>query len=76
MFYGHTKLLPERPQGKLPFTLCFGVNVVILIEIGNESLQGMAFDEQANDQLMRDHLTLIDEISAQATKKDKHTRNK
>lgn len=52
--------------GETPFTLCFGVDVVIPSEIGHESLRRMAFIEQTNDQMMYEYLTLIDEIRAKA----------
>lgn len=48
------------------------MDVVISNEIGHESLQRIAFSEQTNDQMMYEHLILIDEIHAKTTKKDEH----
>lgn len=62
----------RKAIGGNPFTLYFGVNAVIPAKIGNESLQCMAFDEQENDQMMCEHLTLIDEVREQASKRDEH----
>lgn len=56
------------------FNLCFGVDAVVPAEIGSKSLQSMALDEHSNDQMLYEHLTLIDEIRKHATKRDNHYR--
>lgn len=59
---------------KTPSTLCFRVDGVIPAQIGSKSLWSMTFDGQTNDQMMDEHLALIDEICEQAAKRDEHYR--
>lgn len=55
-----------------PFNLFFGVDTVILAKIRNKLLRTIVFDENSNDRMLHEHLTLIDEIRDQAVKRDVH----
>lgn len=63
---------PRRAIEETPFNLCFGVK--ILAEIGSKSLKNIAFDETQNEQLMHEHLVLIDEFRETAAKREAHCK--
>lgn len=63
---------PRRATGKTPFNLYFGVDAMIPIEIRSTSLRNVPFNEAQNNQLMHEHLVLINEIREQTTKRDVH----
>lgn len=66
------KTTPRKATGETPFNLCFGLDAMIPAEIGSKSLCNIAFDENQNDQLMDEHLVLIDELWETTAKRDAH----
>ena len=57
---------PRTPTGESPFKLCFGVEAVIPVEIGTESLRTRAFNAEENEVGLRQKLDLIEETREQA----------
>lgn len=66
------RITPRIATGETPFNICFGGDVVVPAEIGHKSSRIIAFDEHSNDQMLNEHVTLIDEIRDQAAKRDAH----
>ncbi|GKV49730.1 hypothetical protein SLEP1_g56466 [Rubroshorea leprosula] len=52
--------------GETPYHLAFGIEAVILIEIGVPSFRVTHFDEGRNGQLLRENLDLLDEVREEA----------
>ncbi|GMH19498.1 hypothetical protein Nepgr_021339 [Nepenthes gracilis] len=51
----------KEPTRETPFSLYYGTEAVILIEIGRPSLRVESFDPQGNSQKIREHLYLLEE---------------
>lgn len=51
---------PRKETGKSPFSLCFGLEALILAEVRCSNLRNNNFNLEHNDQLLRENLILID----------------
>ena len=49
-------------MGETPFNLTYGTEAVILVEVGLTSLRREFFDEQDNDDHLKQNLDLMDEV--------------
>ena len=56
----------RTPTGETLFNLTYGVEAVILIEVGLTSLKREFFDEQDNNDQLKQNLDLVDEVRDQA----------
>ncbi|XP_052172285.1 uncharacterized protein LOC127788213 [Diospyros lotus] len=52
--------------GETPFSLCYGSEALIPVEIGVPTLRVELFDPESNEQSLRDNLHLLDEFRDQA----------
>ncbi|XP_028097557.1 uncharacterized protein LOC114297340 [Camellia sinensis] len=52
---------PRRSTGETPFTLCFGTQAIIHLEIGLPTLKSKVFNMRHNDMMLALDLTLIEE---------------
>ena len=57
------------PTGETPFKLTFGIEVVILVEVGLTSFRVKTYEDQKNQQELNDNLDLIDEVKEEAMKR-------
>ena len=56
-------------MGETPFNLTYGTEAVILVEVGLTSLKREFFDEQDNDDNLRQNLDLVDEVRDQVAQR-------
>ncbi|XP_075633606.1 uncharacterized protein LOC142606089 [Castanea sativa] len=56
------------PTGETPFRLTFGIETIILVEIGLTNIRVKAYEEQRNHQEHNNNLDLIDEVRDEASK--------
>ena len=56
-------------MGETPFNLTYGTEAVIPVEVGLTSLMREFFDEQDNDDHLKQNLDLVDEVRDQAAQK-------
>ena len=59
----------RTPTEETPFTLTYGTEAVILIEVGVTSIRREFFDEDINDNQLRMNLDYLDEIRDEASKR-------
>ena len=52
---------PRRSMGEIPFSMTYGVEVVLLLEFGFPTLRTSLFTPDNNDQLLERRLDLVDE---------------
>ncbi|GMH22736.1 hypothetical protein Nepgr_024579 [Nepenthes gracilis] len=52
---------PKEPTRETPFSLCYGSEAVLLVEIELPSLRVESFDPQVNSQKIREYLDLLEE---------------
>ena len=53
---------PSHATGETPFSLVYGVEAVLPVEVGLPSLRMMGYDEENNEERMRTHLEFVDEL--------------
>ena len=56
-------------MGETPFNLTYGIEAVILVEVGLTSLKREFFDEQDNDDHLKQNLDLVDEVRDQVAQR-------
>ena len=56
----------RTPMGERPFNLTYGTKAVIPVEVGLTSLRREFFDEQDNNDQLKQNLDLVDEVRDQA----------
>ena len=56
-------------MGETPFNLTYGAEAVIPVEVGLTASGGSFFDEQDNNDQLRQNLDLVDEIRDQAAQR-------
>jgi len=54
-------------MGEMPFSLVYGTDVLILVEVDLNSPRIMAFREERNADYLRENLDLLDELWEKAT---------
>ena len=59
----------RTPTGETPFNLTYGTEAVIPVEVGLTSLRREFFDEQDNDDQLKQNLDLMDEVRDQAAQR-------
>ena len=57
------------PTGKTAFSLTYGIEAVIPVEVGLTSLRREFFDEQINDNQLKQNLDCLDEVKDQASQR-------
>ena len=67
------KTTARTPTGETPFNLTYGTEVVIPVEVGLTSLRREFFDEQSNDNQLKQNLDFLNEVRDQvAQRMDKY----
>ena len=61
--------MARTPIGETPFNLMYGTEAVIPIEVGLTSLRREFFDEQINDDQLKQSLDYLDEVRDQASQR-------
>ena len=59
----------RTPTGETPFNLTYGTEIVIPVEVGLTSLRREFFDEQINDDQLKQNLDYLDEVRDQASQR-------
>ena len=59
----------RTPTGETSFSLTYGIEAVIPVEVGLTSLRREFFDEQTNDNQLTENLDSLDEIRDQASER-------
>ena len=67
VFYRHIELPREGPRGETPFSLTYGVEAVIPVEVNLCSARVSGFDPVENSELMLKWLNLLEERRESAT---------
>ena len=57
----------RTPTGETPFKLTYGIEAVILVEVGVTSTRRAAFSEEENDDKLRLNLDCLDEVKDEAS---------
>ena len=57
------------PTGETPFNLNYGTEAVIPVEVGLTSLRREFFNEQSNNDQLKQKLDFLDEVKDQATQR-------
>ena len=63
------RTITRVPTGETPFILTFGIEAVILVEVGLTSYQVKTYEDQKNQQELNSNLDLIDEVREEAMKR-------
>ena len=63
------KMTARTSIGETPFNLTYGTEAVIPVEVGLTSLRREFFDEQINDNQLKQNLDCSDEVRDQASQK-------
>ena len=63
------RITARTPTGETPFNLMYGIEAVILVEVGLTSLRREFFDEQSNDDQLKQNLDCLDEVRDQASQR-------
>ena len=63
------RTITRVPTGETPFILTFGIEAVILVEVGLTSYQVKTYEDQKNQQELNNNLDLIDEVREEAMKR-------
>ncbi|GJR55329.1 hypothetical protein Tco_1405850 [Tanacetum coccineum] len=66
MSYGHTVLMIKSSNGETPFSLTYGTEAVIPVEIGMPTLRTVEVDILKNDEALEINLDLLEEKREQA----------
>ena len=59
----------RTPTGETPFNLTYGTEAVIPVEVGLISLRREFFDEQSNNDQLKQNLDFLDEVREHAAQK-------
>ena len=59
----------RTPTGETPFNLSYSTEAVIPVEVGLTSLRREFFNEQDNDDQLKQNLDLVDEVRDQAAQR-------
>ena len=59
----------QTPTGETPFNLTYGTEAVIPVEVGLTSLRREFFDEQSNDNQLKQNLDFMNEVRDQAAQR-------
>ena len=59
----------RTPTGETPFNLTYGTEIVIPVEVGLTSLRREFFNEQINDDQLKQNLDYLDEVRDQASQR-------
>ena len=59
----------RTPTGETPSNLTYGIEAVIPVEVGLTSLRRESFDEQSNNDQLKQNLDFLDEVRDQAAQK-------
>ena len=62
-------MMERTPIGETPFNLTYGTEAVILVKVGLISLRREFFDEQSNDDQLKQNLDCLDEVRNQASQR-------
>ncbi|GAA0162601.1 hypothetical protein LIER_43613 [Lithospermum erythrorhizon] len=57
---------PTPTTGETPFSLVYGIEAVLLAEVGLPTYRQAGFDEEKNDQRLREYLNFTDELRDEA----------
>ncbi|XP_030933169.1 uncharacterized protein LOC115959011 [Quercus lobata] len=63
------RTMTRTPTGETPFNLTYGRETVIPVEVGLTSLRREFFDEQNNDDQLKQNLDCLDEVRDQASQR-------
>ena len=63
------KTTTRTPTGETPFNLTYGAEAVIPVEVGLTSFRKEFFNEQDNNDQLRQNLDLVDEVRDQAAQR-------
>ena len=63
------RMTARTPMGETSFNLTYGTEAVILVEVGLTSLRREFFDEQNNDDQLKQNLDFLDEVRDQAAQR-------
>ena len=63
------RTIARTPTRETPFNLTYGIEAVILVEVGLTSLRKEFFDEQSNDDKLKLNLDCLDEVKDQASQR-------
>ena len=63
------KTMARTPTGETPFNLTYGIEAVILVEVGLTSLRREFFDEQSNNDQLKQNLDFLDEVIDQVAQR-------
>ena len=61
--------IAQTPTGETPFNLTYGTEAVIPVEVGLTSLRREFFDEQNNDNQLKQNLDFLNEVRDQAAQR-------
>ena len=61
------RTIARNPTGETPFTLTYGTEVVIPVEVGVTSIRQEVFNEESNDDHLRINLDCLDEVREKAS---------
>ena len=61
--------MARTPTGETSFNLTYGTEAVIPVEVGLTSLRREFFDEQNNDDQLKQNLDFLDEVRDQAAQR-------
>ena len=61
------KTTAKTPTGETPFKLTYGIEAVILVEVGVTSTRRAAFSEEKNDRKLQLNLDCLDEVRDEAS---------
>ena len=59
----------RTPMGETPFNLTYGIEAVISVEVGLTSLKREFFEEQSNNDQLKQNLDFLDEVIDQAAQR-------
>ena len=63
------RMTARTPMGETSFNLTYGTEAVILVEVGLTSLRREFFNEQSNNDQLKQKLDFLDEVKDQATQR-------
>ena len=61
------RTIARTPTGETPFKLTYGIEAVILIEVGVTSIRRKVFNEEDNDDHLQINLDCLDEVKDKAS---------
>ena len=63
------RMTARTPTGETPSNLTYGIEAVIPVEVGLTSLRREFFDEQSNNDQLKQNLDFVDEFRDQAAQR-------